>query len=305
MRLLLITLLLTGCGYRKAQTLEPADPLQALAMKQVEYIELERAQRLAGAWEHDCDWLLFASLTASVEQFGELPSIKRAKDKQGAWHRTPARDCYSSGRAASTISRDMLLGLYWYLWRTKDLAELEALARYGKLNDWWMGEPYPGDFRAYLTPNMQSLLYEMIYRLGGEDSQRRSFPQAWGKNLTGYQAHLQVLSILLWGEMRGGINDEMHVRLREHAEREPLNPLFCAAHAIYTGTVLLDACYPLLMDEAHWPAKALPSKANHCEQWPTQRDNKPHDWAPCGTDQELHTGGAFMFIADKILRARK
>lgn len=324
---ILIALLTLGCGKsRTAQTVALSEDITYLAALTTQRIEIEREERGRNqVWLADGDWLIFAGLTCSSDGYGDCPEILQARDKDGKFHRNIFHSCTEAMADAgecTQISRDQYLGAFWYFWRTKDRTALEGIASYGRANDWVMGAPFPGDGRTFFTPNMRAILYQMIYALGGSDDPNRAWPILNSPGQVGYEAHLQVLSVLLIGEVKetlaeqgkpltyGGslsleVTDGAYTRLAEHAAREPNNALFCAAEAIYSDTAKVGRCIALLTDEKHWPRGRLPHPTTeHCEFWLYQRDEKPHDWLPCDKQEPVSFGSA-IFAADKILRRVK
>ena len=182
----------------------------------------------------------------------------------------------------TTWSRDMARGLFPAAWRKKDLALLTRHAAYGAANDWKLGEPL-ADGRVLYTPATIGLLYQTIHALGGEDNINRLWPDFYPAGLTDFQAHLQVMNIWQRGEVEEelarqskpgnsddaepnkpmpddasevkqddlpqgfallNVNQQQLDRLREHAARDPRDPLFQAELGVYTGDMgpALDVC---------------------------------------------------------------
>lgn len=180
----------------------------------------------------------------------------------------------------TTWSRDMARGLFPYAWRTKNIALLERHAAYGAAHDWLMGEPLD-DGRTIYTPATIGGLYQTIHALGGAENINRLWPDFYPAGLVDFEAHLQVMNIWLRGEVEEelarqqkpgnsddanptkpmpddasdvdkvpqgfallNVNQQQLDRLKEHAARDPRDPLFQAELGVYTGDMgpALDVC---------------------------------------------------------------
>jgi len=297
---LTIGLLCQGCGRKgEPQKTSHVPDRQALVMEKVKtYLALGPSVQDADGfidYTH-CDSLLFSGLYAVG---GATVNMDAARDAEGRWHRRSLNQppCYPEG-SKSTISRDMFLGLLWYIWEYQRLDLAEALFAYGEAHDWVMGE---GDIsRIYFTPGLQATLAEIIFRLGGEDHYAyRAIPQSWAKN-TGFAAHLDALHILLRGELTGSIEEKALEVLQYNYTRAPENALFSYAWHRYSDGDQSET-YSRLLNEAWWPADRLPTSADRCEGWITQRDPGT-DWEPCDGGK-THSGGDFLFVARLLLRS--
>ena len=247
---LLILLALFGCAQEKNKPSEPVEGDKASELRELHAKRIAEADALSDNEWHwltpdDCDGMLWSAKAAAGGQQGVNLAGAEYEDA-GRFGRRPPPDCWADGQdngSKSTWSRDMGLGLIYAAVRTKDLALLERHAAYGVKNKWKMGEP-EADGRVFYTPAMIGLLYQAIHFLGGEDNPARQVPDVYISGLDDFQAHLQVLSILLRGEIEGGIRDVMLDRLREHAKREPESPFYLAALATYDGApdAAVEAC---------------------------------------------------------------
>lgn len=273
----------------------PAQPMDTAALRQKRDCYVSLGSDVADSdgfieWEK-CDSLLFSGLYGT-------PNLLAARDAAGMWHRRSLQhpECYCAG-SASTISRDMLVGVLWWIWTNKRLDVAEELFSYGRSNSWIMGQ---GDVsRIYFTPALQATLAEIIFRLGGPNHRAyRGMPQIHASNV-GFAAHLDVLVILLRGEMLGRIPAASFNILASHFNRNPRNPLFCYAfHRFYDGDH--DDTTAALMDEAIFPNNRLPTNADRAEPWINQRDPGP-DWEPETGAVKIHSGGDFVFVANLLL----
>lgn len=285
---LLALVALASCATHKTPETEPnATPtladVQATAAKYQGLLD-QAAAGNDGWISKSCDALLFSSLfAAATADAGYIASV--AEDAPGHWlRRAPAVGSCTINPGDTTISKDMLVGLTWWAWRLKQPQVLVDLTNYGEAHAWVMGSPADTADelgKVEVTPALAGLMYQTLYKLGGPDHPSRHIPDVFPAGLTGFEAHLQVLGILLHAEVDDtqGVTDVELQRLRDQVARQPKNPLFAAALSLfdssYTQTVL-----KLLSDESQWPKDALPTNANHCEPWAIQRDDGA-DWQPC------------------------
>jgi len=302
--LILSLLLVISCGsrHKKETPKKPyADPskIEELQEKFTLYKNLiKEHQDEYGFISSDCDALLWSSLVSIA---GVEVRIEAAKDENGRWYRTPKKDCFSSGRSKSTISRDMLLGIYWHAYYGRKSELSKNLIDYAVENRLQMGE---GDqSRIFLTPNMLGLLADINSKLGyNKYFILRGIPKDFYPNLIDFEAHLQVLYILLAGKVTGSISDAAKMRLIEHAARQESNILFQFAVRLYTDgqyEKLIDS----LLDDRFFPSDRLPSTNERCDTWLWQRDFGK-DWEPCEGNKEHH-GGDFIFLSYLILEEFK
>jgi len=195
----------------------------------------------------DCDGMKYAALAA----VGGLPNVnlRAAELAPGQYQRRPAGGC------RTTWSRDMGLGLFYYMWDRKELGMMAEHIAYGALNHWQMGTPFD-DGRVMYTPQMIGILHNMQFVLGGPDSLLKSFPGLYVSGLTGYERGLQLIGIALHGEMGEYIHDikeiptaievdpalammdvskGMFKRIKEAYDDDPKDVLAAALYGIYAG----------------------------------------------------------------------
>lgn len=298
---LILVLLSQACGRKekpKSSTL--SEEVQSkLKAKADLYLSLSPSVQDADGfieWDH-CDSLLFSSLYAVG---GGKVDIPAARDSDGMWHRRSLNqpECYNEadGATASSISRDMLIGLLWYIWRAKRLDLANDLFDYGVSHDWIMGK---GDAsRIYFTPGLQATLAEIIHRLGGTDhSAYRAIPQAYSKNV-GFAAHLDILHILLRAELVGHMDQAALDIVKYNYDRSPQNALFAYAWHRYSDADQTETVNALL-NEKWFPADRLPTSSDRCESWLFQRD-PGKDWEPCD-EGRTHSGGDYLFVTKLLL----
>lgn len=306
---ILLCALLSACGvgpFKKRHEDTPTtNPTDILVAKQKTYLALQTAIGDQYGYVHDkCDSVGFTSLCKSASGCAKADIF--ASEDNGRWYRSPSHDCFP-GESATTISKDMFVMLFQYIWELgktdKDRARgaLERLEAYGKAHNWVMGDPSvtPDEIsRVVLTPTLISLVYDMMDKLKLTQPTLGIFDDV-GIN-KGFQAHLDILRIYLSGQVYGAINDiDMRV-LKGQVEREPGNALFQAAlHRFTDGDQ--SAAIALLLDETHFPSSKLPGSTEHCTEYLFERDSGGGDWAPCPAEAKTHSGTDFLFAAKMII----
>lgn len=244
-KLLILLMIITSCGYFHKVASKPAAPLSNLDKLKTKYTEV--LAQLGDEWPSrtDCDALLWAGLSRSA---GSHVDLTEAEYAPGDMHRRPTPECYPN-ESASSISGDMLIGYMLGLWHSHDLQALQRLADYGEAHNWVMGEGPIS--RTVLRFNDQSLLGRAIWELSEHQDDRsyRHFPIIYFPVVEDYEEHLQVLSILLYGEIMGTIDQDSYTRLSALCTENPKDALMQADCGIYTGNMsiatglLLDPTY--------------------------------------------------------------
>lgn len=297
-RVLVMAALLVSCDHWTHEK-EPTND-EKLRAKGESYLRWATVDEKGWIHEDVCDGLLFNSLY-SVS--GGTPDIELARGSAGVWYRSWAHDCFPT-RSASAISRDMFAGLFLWIWKNKRLDLIEEIIAYGEahtteLGEWRMGD---GDvFRTGIRPDGQALAYEIRYKLGGLDNELRHLPNARFA-LSGYQEHLQILSILLWASVRGNrINDTDLQSLRSSVDRNPRNALTLAVlHRFTDGDQSLATA--ILMDETLFPSTRLPNNQDREPFYLWERDPETWFWKPgFFADNVEYSGVDFLFVKAIIL----
>lgn len=299
MRLLALFLILLSLACGRSQADRPqASDRDALAAKAQTYATLVLDVQAEAGFIHadECDSLLFSSLLAA-SGYADV-AVTAAEASPGRWLRRPASlpECWLNGLSRSTISRDQLLGVLWWAWRHQRLDVLDRLWAYGAQRAWLMGEDNLGGGHTVLVPILP-LVARVRKALGGPDSLYAylPLPSEFDDGKTGFEAHLQVLQLMLDDEVRGGLGPSARARLREQAERQPQNPLFRLA----AGDV--DEATRLLLEHPAWPEGRLPTTADRKAPWVLERDYGP-DWEPGMLEEKQLTGADLLFVAHLILR---
>lgn len=257
-----------ACGYfERHGEVDGKGPLEELAAAHAGWLrELAAASDPATGWPstEDCDATLWAGLAAAA---GGPVHLEAAEHEPGVIHRRPARPCWTVADgdvgSRSTVSRDMLTGYLWGVWRAGALPAAVRLADYGQAHAWVMGLPESRPFEVELGQNLRGLLCRMIERLshGGDARACRLEAAVYLPVGKDFEHHLQVLGIALGGEVDVGVpaaspglrlldvNGQMLARLKEAASDDPDDALFQAALGVYTGDY--DRALALLGDPAY------------------------------------------------------
>lgn len=220
----------------------------------------------------DCDGTLWAGL-ASVAGV-ETVRIELAEHKSGEIHRRPYTPCWYDGQdhgSQTTVSRDMIVGYSWAMWRRRDKDAINRLARYGEVHGWKMGEPF-ADGRVMLTGNGIGLIGRMLKALDGPDKLYRHIKPVFTK-VDGFERHLMILGILMEGE----VNDSLAIKevevtkgareLLEWArDQEPLNATAHAAAALYSNGDFNEATR-LLLESDYVPEYVRGHENYHTVYW--------------------------------------
>ncbi len=258
-----------------------------------------------------CDSLLFTGLLRAV--YPDDSNMKAAQGKPGEWFRRPLVNghdtCYADGNSGSTISRDMLMGLFWYIWRNKRLDMAQDLWNYGKAHNWIMGS---GEIsRTLMTPGLKATLAEIIYQLGGDNHIiSRSVPQAYSLSSTGFPVHLDMLHIGIRAELTGTIDDLVVIGtpepievLTHHYKRSPNNAMISYLYHKYVDGNYTKAL-SLALNPSWFPADRLPNRGDRKEPFLWQRDYGP-DYLPDpnpATHSHEHSGADYIFVVSLILQ---
>lgn len=263
-----------------------------LQQKYSNYINLIKEQQdKFGFIDSDhCDSLLFTGLVGIDNKV--VMNIEAAQDPNSKlWFRRPLdRPCYPD-HSKSTISRDMTLGLLYYCYFNKRADLVQELLNTIIKNKFIIGKAVDLKTtigRCLITPTLLSTIALLNYKLGNKSSYNifRFIPVSFNKNVTGFEAHLQVLHAYL----RDTLNNSNNYKdiYKHHYSRQPNNAFF----ALASGD--LDFAVSSLLNEQYWPLNRLPTERDRSEGWLFQRDYGK-DWLPSEGDK-VHSGGDFIFL---------
>jgi hypothetical protein len=201
-----------------------------------------------------CDSTLFSGMISSA---GKQVDMIAAESEPGRWFRRPTEypECWATGKSRSTISRDMLLGVYWHAWVYKDLPMLERLWEFGEANFWRMGEGRLAGADTVMNSSMISTLAQMILVLGGEDHFiSRNLPVSWSVFEEPFKNRLTAIHLMLRQEAFGDLGSQAESVLRELAEKYHDNPLFLAAAGLTnSAVVILNKGWEVIPSGTHSP----------------------------------------------------
>jgi len=274
----------TSCGFSGFKKKKKSEPIANSRLEELKTIyghNLAQALLLtdkASGWitPTDCDGMIW-SAKAGVN-FCEVfkPEASEFEDSPGRFGRRPPPRCYDEttnkdNGSKTTWSRDMAVaGLFPYIFLCNSVGILSSHILFGETNNWVMGQPVT-ETRVIYTPNVLGLLYQMNFAMTGNNHPSRLWPAFYPNGLVDFEAHLQVMSIWLRGEIATKLNNPddvpkpqaaglellqisglMFDRLIEHRDREPLNPFYQFTVALYsdgdyskTIDLLLDPTMPM------------------------------------------------------------
>lgn len=294
-RFLLLFLLLCSCsywdnGHREQSTTSPTEELQERYSLYHGLVEGQKDE-FGFVYSRDCDSLMMSALTG-------IPTgpilLDAAEQSPGKFIRTshPAdlQPCNSD------ISRDMLLGVFFYSQYHHDLDRLLRIWTYGNSHLWKMGD---GDDRTVMSPGLVGLLARTIYHEsnGTIAFPERHIPQIYHA-IPGYQSHLLMVQVLLEGRMSGSITQDQLSALRDVIHESPENALAQAILHKYTDGDQSLATSLLL---SQYPADRLPTTADWCADWRSSQADSDGGLNACPDENRVHSGGDFLFAAAVIL----
>jgi hypothetical protein len=285
-------LLLQGCGVDPALFTRGYQPSQALSDQREFYLsQIETLRRSSGWFEDGCDALLRESLLVAG---GVSSPIEDARNSDGQWFRRSLKlpECLASKGSASTISRDMIMGLMWYIWTTRDLQMAKDLWNYGEKRGWKIGESdgsIDGTGRVFLTPTILATLAQLVYELGGPSYEIRYLPIKNFGFKRGYTKHLELLDIILWEQMTGKIRPADKLIVEGYLSSDPDNAMLQYAAGRYKEADRLL--------RKHHPADRFPTSAESCS--PMHYEHALPD--PCADRNETHAPIHFLFLSKLLL----
>ena len=302
MRALVLALALVSCDHWNKEIPGNTEKSVADKLRDKAAFYLKNAHVDENGWilEDKCDGLLFNSLYSIS---GGHPEISLARGDAGVWFRDPTHTCFPT-RSASDISRDMFAGLFLWIWQNKRLDLIEEIITYGEahktdLGEWRMGSGDP--MRTGIRLDGQAAAYEIRYKLGGADDDLRHLPIP-RFTVSGYEEHLQALSILMWGLLRNGaINDTDLMAIKNSAERSPRNALYLAVlHKFTDGDQ--SGAVEVLLDETIFPSARLPNNFDREPFYLWERSEDQWHWDPgVFADHVEYSGVDFLLVKSIIL----
>lgn len=301
----LLLVFIAGCGLFDKVEPNPKDPeiivLPDMVKLKVSQYKQLIGERNASRNDHDygCDSLLFESLAFVA---GVPMEVDRYREGN-KWYRRPTKDCWPN-HSGSTISRDMFTGLGAALLHNLRIDLLKGVIKYAEDNNFIMGE---GEIsRTHFSHNMLALYGRMLAHLGYPNKYQYYTP-IFFKDVDGYEAHLQILQIIVYDKIYGRISGNMMQAVKHHYKRNPRNVLFSLVFHKYTDKDYREAGR-VLMDEALFPNDRLPTDEDRCGFYLWQYDlyqkdhtrEKNYQWRPCNR-RRTHDGYDFIFAANLYL----
>jgi hypothetical protein len=290
--LLIVFLALMGCS-EKGEPDYDQEPPADLEAKNSLYKHLIQDHQDDNGFilSSHCDSLMFTSLMGIAIDESNI-DITAARDDDGRWYRRPAKDCLSSGGSISTISKDMILGLMWYIWKHELLDEAQMLHDYIEDNNYVIGDhngSVDGRSRVTMSPGILSTIAQIIYKLDGRNySEKRRIPILWTTPRVGFESHLTALHLTLRREVYGHLSGNGAGVLKKLYDREPNNPLFAYSVGDYGKTMFI------LNNKVFYPSNRLPTSGDRCAGWLPERAED--DYAACPHSGKTHSGGDYLFI---------
>jgi len=279
---------------KKTEEPQPTkNPSQLLDEKAANYMVWSKEVRDEFGFIHGhCDSLLFSSLYCDALGDQCDVNIFQAEGEPGQWFRHAKQDCFVDGQdngSKTTISRDMFLGLFQYLWKTGNGEAVKRIVEFGKVQDpkFYMGQginDFERESRTNLRGPLTGTLFQMLFKLTGEDDDRRKNLQLDNPAASGFEAHLAVRHIYLRALVNGAMSDlELRI-VKGYRDSQPMNAFFQAVYHRYKDGDQTDAINLLLREEL-FPSDRLPTGGDRCEEYLFQRDydrdEELGDWAPC------------------------
>jgi len=303
--------ILAGCGLLPRTPEKPKQERNPVLVERVALYKSLQKDRLdiLGWVQPKCDSLLFTSL-CKVAGGCSKANILMARDEAGAWHRDWHRDCWQTGGSASTISKDMLMGLAYYAAFSAGKQEgcqiAQGVLDYAISHNLVMGQPASEVGRVIITPSLIGVFSDIEELQCPTSLKRLAAPQTDVEDILdallvrqGFAAHLQVLRITLTAKLKGGVSALDLEVLRRLAQRESENALFQAAYHKFHDGIQYTA-EQLLLNERRFPQFHLPDLSNYCTHYLWQRDMASNsgvnpDWLPCSDGK--WDGVDFLFAA--------
>jgi len=259
-------------------------------------------------YHKECDSLLFSGLLGCLPDFHV--NIDAAFDGT-LWHRRSLQHpkCFVCGEegngSASSISRDMLVGLAWYCWHNQRGDIAEHVVEYALRNQGFMGEA--NEFkvkwgRTQILPGLLATFAIIAHKLTDRNYWwAYMIPADMGSQIDDYGAHLQVLHIILRRQLVGWNWWFEKSILKWQAKRRPENPLYRIAVGDFSQVLAI------LGKEEWWPSDRLPTSRDRKTHSIQMRE--PKDWKP-DPRKTIHThcGDDYLFcewLIEEEIKRRK
>lgn len=319
MKIIVLFLLCVSCvSFQKKEnkpqkTIQPIDELRVKAENYKNWTaELELENGVLPQFR--CDSLLFQSLY-EIATDGDL-DITIYQGKPGQWFRSFQHNCFyrdNDGNpvlngSRTTISRDMILGLLHWIWEHKDLTMVEDLISWGRSASpkWFMGDGpnfLERETRTHMRGPLLGTMFEIAYRLGGEDNPIRHFPYRATGKANGFHLHLEVTHTFLRGLIFDGLTKSELASIERASNKQQDNAYYNAVYNYFKDGDQ-EKSIAMLLNKKLFPIDSLPSGQDRCSDYIYQRDDdrdnldpKADDWKPCEDGSNVtHPGVDFLWV---------
>jgi len=303
LRILILAIALVGCG-KKEKPIEPVSASEQLRekfeiYKRSDFLKAANAANEKSTWLFkSCDATLFEGLR-SIYQNGV--NLMQARLNEGVWLRRSKGlgNCYEQrdrlGRrlSRSQISRDMLLGVAWWIYKNDRPDLAQEIVDYADSNGDVMG---PG---APTRTGIGVVLKATFLKLAKMDRADSHYPVAVTGFESGFERHLAAWHLMLRSEIEGGLASGYHWWIEKQVKQQPQNPLFRMMKARFiTGDY--DPAAESLLNETYFPASRVPGTREFCDEWIIQRD-MGDNWRPCVSKNKEWTGAAWLSVASWVI----
>lgn len=294
--MMLLTFVLCGCnlsGKKDKEPTPPIDPMADATAKRDLYVSLQpQVDGPSGFIDTDkCDSIHWTALRGVG--MGKPAELRAAIEESGQVHRRPLQlaECYPD-ESDSEISREAILYVGLHALVFNDLDMLNSIWDYGKAHAWIMGRGVGS--RTVFTPAAQAVLAQAIRALGGGNKPQLNIPIPRPKGLTDFDAFIQVIEVLMEAKSNGGnISSESRDLLEEQATRQPNNVVYAAMAVRWAGGNP-EVAISLLNGNPKYPRDRLPTSAEYCDEWLSQRDEGSSGANPCPDENRKHSGGDWL-----------
>lgn len=276
MKYITLLLLLTSCA-TKGIIAPPPIPSTSVEALRVAYeakkIEAQKVFDKETGWPSatDCDGLLWAGLAKAAGV--ATVRLEQAEFEPGHVYRRPKLPCWNTSgihEAESTVSRDMVLGYLWGLWRSDDGDALKRLREYGESHDWVMGEPFPERLSDVLmNGNLIGLIGRMSCKMDKGCPWYKITGAVHSQETKDYVRHLSVLFALLnqeVGPLLGATTDDKK-EIDWLYEQDPNDALMSAAYHMYEDGDFSESMRLLLSDSYSYPSYVRGSDSYPLVHW--------------------------------------
>lgn len=238
--ILVLMLLISGCGYIDKQQPEDDEPTsnEEMYLQYLEYLdEANNNWELGWPDVHDCDGLVWSGVACAA---GIKVDLEPAFH-EGRFERRPYKSCYpddldGNGQpdSRSTISNDGMVAAMLCIETQQRIDMAQEMADYGEKNGFIYGEPFPDRIaEVFLKPHFQGLLG----RIARQNRSYSKIPLALFYSAEDYVAHIQTLAILAETKVSGGVSSENLALLEKYLQRDPDDYLIRSVLGVYNGEI--------------------------------------------------------------------